>query len=182
MRCNPELQREFISLAVVPDIVEGRACFWRKAMKKAVAFSLCILVTLVMAACSQGDEETTITFNGKECTVTGPTEVPAGDNSFHVRNLTDQKNLALYVGVLLDGHTYQDAVDRQPRPGMYISKPDWIERAKRNSVARPTDLPDDIRHYSFPLEEGDHVLYFYIVHPEAIWFCSPLTVTAAYSG
>ena len=67
-----------------------------------------------------------VTFDGIECTVSGPTELPIGEHSFVLKDLSGQ-NQVLYVSYLLDGKTFQDFLDEQPNePDVYLPKPSWV--------------------------------------------------------
>jgi hypothetical protein len=74
----------------------------------------------------------------------------------------------------------QTLVDMQGKPGRYWPKPDWVEYA---------DVLDGWKNESktvyfatYTLEEGELVIYTGGLSPVSLWFCAPLTVTAAASG
>jgi hypothetical protein len=102
--------------------------------------------------------------------------LPPGDVSFVLLN-PNRGTQNLYVSYLLDGHTFQDLIDFQGRPGRYWPKPDWVEYA-RAIAGRFDELRKElVRTYS--LEEGDLTIYVGGSDPFGNWFCSPLTVTGA---
>jgi hypothetical protein len=116
-----------------------------------------------------------VIFDGNECTVSGPTELPTGDHSFVLKDLSGQ-NQVLYVSHLLDGKTYQDLLDLQSEPGEYVPKPSWVVRAARG-IRRNAKGE---RVYTFSLDkEGEHAIYIGSSHPLSLWNCAPLWVTEA---
>lgn len=114
-----------------------------------------------------------VTFDGNECTVSGPTEVPMGNYPFIWNDLSEQQNTDFWVSRLLDGKTFQDALDLQSEPGEYYPKPSWI-------VHVPA-------YYSFKAEVwivvlenvGEHAVYVGGYKPNSLWFCAPIQVIEA---
>jgi len=117
-----------------------------------------------------------VTFDGNECTVSGPTELPTGEHSFLVKDLSGQGQY-LYVSRLLDGKTFQDLLDLQSEPGEYVPKPSWVIWQGR----RPTERIAEGEHlYTFVLnKEGEHSIELYVSSPRSLWFCAPLKVIEA---
>ena len=116
-----------------------------------------------------------VTFDGNECIVTGPTELPTGEHSFLLKDLSGQAQV-LYVPHLLDGKTFQDMVDLQSEPGVYYPKPSWCIHAEatREWIAEGEDL------YTFYLnKEGEHAILLGSWYPLSLWFCAPLKVMEA---
>ena len=116
-----------------------------------------------------------VTFDGTECTVSGPTELPTGDHKFVLKDLSEQ-NQVLYVSLLLDGKTYQDLLDLQSEPGEYYPKPRWSVHTtggmRRNAKGENV--------YTFSLDiEGEHAIYLGSAFPHSLWFCAPLKVIEA---
>ena len=153
----------------------------RIEMRKTV---LALGVTLiVLAGCGPSPTPTptatptpiVVTFDGNECTVSGPTELPTGEHSFLVKDLSGQR-LLLYVSRLVDGKTFQDMLDLQSEPGEYYSKPSWVIYPGRTSerIAEGEDL------FTFSLDkEGEHAIYLFGDWPLSLWFCAPLKVMEA---
>lgn len=112
-----------------------------------------------------------IAFDGNECTVSGPTEVPTGNYPFVWNDLSEQQNTDFWVGRLLDGHTYQDLLDLQSEPGEYYPKPSWVVHSSA--------------YYSFDAEiwvvildePGDYFIDLGSKH--SLWFCAPFKVIEA---
>ena len=61
-------------------------------------------------------EEIEVTFDGNECTVSGPTELPIGEHSFILNDLSET-NAELWVLRLRDGKTFQYLLDEQGERG-----------------------------------------------------------------
>jgi len=117
-----------------------------------------------------------VTFDGNDCTVTGPTELPTGEHSFLLKDLSGQRQV-LYVSHLLDGKTFQDMLDLQSEPGEWYPKPSWVIHPGR----RPTERIAEGEHlYTFVLnKEGEHSIELYASSPRSLWFCAPLKVMEA---
>ena len=70
-----------------------------------------ILIFLLLTGCSsQSEEQHVITFDGEECTVSGPDEMHNGENQFILKNLTED-TVGLLVDPLNEGYTFQDLAD-----------------------------------------------------------------------
>ena len=117
-----------------------------------------------------------VTFDGNECTVSGPTELPTGEHSFLLKDLSGQRQV-LYVGHLLDGKTFQDLLDRQSEPGEYVPKVSWVIHAGKIGTER---IAEGELVYTFSLnKEGEHAIYLGAADPLSLWFCAPLKVMEA---
>ncbi len=114
-----------------------------------------------------------ITFKGEKCTVSGPTEVPPGDLTFVVRDLSGQRQ-ELYVLYYLDGKTHQDMVEKQGIPGRWWPKPIWTDYANIIDVWRDTSRSE--KYYTYSLEEGEHSLFLGSSSPVSNWICASLWV------
>ena len=116
-----------------------------------------------------------ITFTKKEeCTVSGPTELPAGEYTYVLRDLSGVRH-TIYISYLLDGKTYQDLVDMQGKPGRYWPKPDWVVYAKITDGWRNESRNE--LYLTFSLEEGEHAaVYLGSTQPVSLWFCAPIWV------
>jgi hypothetical protein len=109
-----------------------------------------------------------VTFDGKGCTVSGPTEVPIGDYSFLLNNTSDSR-VKLVVGQLLDGHSFQDLVDLQTEPGDNFMIEPWM--------SKPFYYTKDHRIYFVSLDEaGEHVISISVYNHVGIWLCIPFQV------
>ena len=113
------------------------------------------------------------TFDGIECTHSGPTEVSVGEYSFLLENLSDE-NLGLWTGQILDGHVYQDMLDLQSEPGKYFRKPDWfVYTVSQGYRIEPNG--DKVYTYKLP-ETGEYVIDIGWSLPETLWFCGSFQV------
>lgn len=122
-------------------------------------------------------EAINVIFDGKECTVSGPTSVPTGEHYFVVDS-PRYFGLDLYVSMLVDGHTYQDLLDPQTEPGRYYPKPSWVVYAtKVDGPPSGRILADDETEYQYTLDQPEHLHAIYLGSPGTLWFCSPLEVT-----
>jgi hypothetical protein len=133
---------------------------------------------------STGETESEIievTFDGNECTVAGPTELPPWDH--HAFVLTDASDLGavLFARKLTGGHTYQDVLDAQEEaggPGSYWRRPSWVASALGRPDLFEVDLADNQGLVAVTLEPGNH--YFLALYtttgPEGIWLCAPVDV------
>ena len=122
-----------------------------------------------------------VTFDGKGCTVTGPTELPMGEHQFILRDLTE-KNADMFVQYFIDGKTIQDYLDLQSEPG------EWVEYYKNDmtidAIKKGAEWNESIEGnvYTWLLnEEGEHVILirFEGTSPTSIWICAPLWVIEA---
>jgi hypothetical protein len=110
-----------------------------------------------------------VTFDGSECTVEGPDEVPRGVYYFILNDESDKK-LQLWVNQILEGKTFEDLLGWQDEPGVYRPPPAWIEHPRST--------------YSFDAETTVHYLdqvgsYATLVggyNPSSLWFCEPFRV------
>ena len=68
------------------------------------------------------------------CTVSGPTEVPAGQTYYFIVKNPYPLQADLYVSRLTDGKTFPDLLEPQTSPGAYYPKPSWVVYAKSEPV------------------------------------------------
>jgi len=144
----------------------------------------CLFITLILlAGCTGTDLQVSMltqipqtfkaTFDGIECTHSGPTEVSVGEYSFLLENLSDE-NLGLWTGQILDGHVYQDMLDLQSEPGKYFRKPDWfVDTVSQGYRIEPNG--DKVYAYKL-LEAGEYVIDIGWSLPETLWFCGSFQV------
>ena len=118
-----------------------------------------------------------VTFDGNECTVSGPTELPIGEHSFFFKDLSGQ-NQVLYVSHLLDGHTFQDLLDLQSEPGEYYPRPGWAVHARNLGIEWNESVGAQV--YTFSIDyDGEHSIHIGRYSPDSLWFCAPLEVIEA---
>jgi hypothetical protein len=142
------------------------------------------LLVMSVAACSgdSGEEIIEVSFDGNECTVAGATEVPPGDHAFLLTDVSGRDGAALYARKLLDGHTFQDALDIDkeaggpgtPRPGQ-----SWQGYVIPDFDPPEVDLADNQQLLAVSLEPGNHLLLVWVPDPPGsfgIWLCGPLDV------
>ena len=109
-----------------------------------------------------------VTFDGNGCTVSGPTEVPIGDYSFLLNNVSGRR-VKLVVTQLLDGHTFQDLVDLQTEPGDTYGIETWM--------SQPFYYTKDHKIYTVSLDEaGEHAIVISEDKHVGIWHCVPFQV------
>ena len=82
-------------------------------MVRSITLLVTALLVMSVAACSgdSGGEIVEVSFDGSECTVAEPTEVPPGDHAFLLTDVSGRDDVGLYARKLVDGHTFQDALD-----------------------------------------------------------------------
>ena len=116
-----------------------------------------------------------VAFDGKTCTVIGPTQVPEGVYSFF---LTDSSSFgvidpgAIRAG---DGHSYEDLVALQAAPGETFSFPPWASLAMFSFAPMPRDLADN--EVRLVLDAGEYGIAVVRPSPEGKWFCAGISVT-----
>lgn len=119
-----------------------------------------------------------VEFRGNGCTVSGPTELPAGDVTFIVTNRSGGAG-SLYVSYLLDGRTFQEQVDIQKVPGRHWQKPSYVLYA--HIVDQWRNESRDEMYYTWSLEEGvgEVMVYLGTTIPPGMWLCAPRWVVEA---
>jgi hypothetical protein len=109
-----------------------------------------------------------VTFDGNGCTVSGPPEVPIGDYSFLLNNVSGRR-VKLVVAQLLDGHTFQDLVDLQSEPGDPFAIEPWM--------SKPFYYTKDHKIYTVFLDEaGEHGIAIGEYNHVNSWLCAPFQV------
>ena len=116
-----------------------------------------------------------VTFTGDECTSSVPTELPVGEHQFVLRDLSENNPLfGLWLGHLLDGHTYQDVLDLQSEPGEYYPKPSWLVHPRQKLVGQTWPI-DKV--YTFYIEnEGEYGIETGSDRPPILWWCGSFQV------
>ena len=121
-----------------------------------------------------------LSSKGKKCTVSGPTELPTGDVTFVLRDLSELDQ-TFYVGYFTMGYTFQDLIDLQGTPGRFWSpKPKWLIDAYMIEGGMWNDASRNEQYFTYSLdEEGEYVVYLGTHDPPRLWFCAPLQVKEA---
>ena len=119
-----------------------------------------------------------VIYDGTECNVSVPTELPPGRYSIVLKNLSEEE-VKLWTQRITEGKTYQDLLDLQNEPGEYVPKPDWVVSAIETGSAR--DKPDGGKVYTYKfVSEGEYFVGLWIyattTAPMKRWFCAPFLV------
>ena len=157
-----------------------------------------LVVLLLVAACATTQPEPTstqvsptepsptslrsqieITFDGNECIVTSPAELPVGDYEATLTDLTDLK-AELWIVYLEDGYTIQDHLDGQSKPGVHYPKPSWIYYDKRISWVSRESNGERIETTSWKLDRvGEHNIVCWVPRPPMLWIEAALMIVEA---
>jgi hypothetical protein len=121
-----------------------------------------------------------VTFDGTDCTVTGPTELPAGEHTFIFIDRFDRKAV-LWLVNLDDGKTTQDLLDRQSEPGEAFPRPSWIHDDTQKSIESEELEGRRVDTSTWRLDiVGEHTIVCYVHSiPRIIWYPSPLWIVEA---
>ena len=142
-------------------------------MKKITGLFLLFIVALLMPACTSSDEGIEVTWDGNECTVSGLTELPMGNHSFALIDLSDQE-VDISVLNLLEGKTIQDFLDKQGEPGRYLYIKEWFHFSFQ--WMGPPKIDENGREvWTYILDkEGDYVIMVVIDRPgtQNLWLCT----------
>ena len=98
-----------------------------------------------------------------------------GEHSF-VFVYTTEQGYGFWVAQLLDGKTYQDALDLQSKPGEYIPPQLWIDD---HDLTVNVEWDDSVgaNIYTWSLdEEGEYIMMTGGTSPPSVWFCSSFQV------
>ena len=121
-----------------------------------------------------------ITFDGKDCTVKGPTEVQAGKHTFSFFDISDDMRGELWLVNLDEGKTIQDELDLQSEPGEWHEKPSWVHYDARDSYKSQESNGKRISFETWRLDKvGEHIILCYVVNPQMLWFAAPIIVVEA---
>ena len=115
-------------------------------------------------------EPISLVFDGTECTLSGPTEIPAGEHPIFVDNQAEYE-LNLFVRRLLDGKTNQDFLDLQSESGFFFTIPNWVKNSLYQfspELKTQVHFLDEAGEYVVSLERG--------FEPKHIWICPPIRV------
>ena len=120
-----------------------------------------------------------ITFDGKDCIVTGPTEVPAGKHTFMFIDISDMKG-ELWLHNLDDGKTIQDCLDLQSEPGEWYPMQSWAHSDVCYSHKTQESNGKRVSIEVWILNKvGEHNIMCYVHSPKMIWFAAPIIVVEA---
>ena len=130
-----------------------------------IAFSLILIIVCKPTA------EIVVTFDGEECTVSGPSVLSTGSHSFILNDLSDKK-VDLWIGRLLEGKTVQDLFDEQGEPSVWWPKPNWFYYTQQIGTEWINDNGGEVWTYSLN-EEAEYVIYVGIYKKDTknLWFC-----------
>lgn len=150
-------------------------------MVRSITLLVTALLVMSVAACSgdSGGEIVEVSFDGSECTVAEPTEVPPGDYAFLLTDVSGLDDVELYARKLVDGHTFQDALDIEKEaggPGSIWRFPRWWAFPTFDYDPPEVDLADNQQLRPYSLEPGNHLLAIWAENPDATWLCAPLDV------
>jgi hypothetical protein len=158
-----------------------------------VVYVVIAATALAVASCSetQVGERIEVTWNGTECTVSGPAELPAGEHTFVLYDL-DKQIANLAVSRLVQGKTFQDMLDKQDEPGEDFAWPSWARAAILRAAPSKEADGGEVRVF-FLKNEGEYAMHLRIclidptspvgtICPEHIWPCGSLQVVGAPSG
>jgi hypothetical protein len=117
-----------------------------------------------------------VTFDGINCTVSGPSDLLSGSHSFALFDSSDI-GVDLWVGRLEEGRTVQDLYDGQSQPGEWYPKPSWFFYDKEVGSAWMNNDGAEVWTYSLN-QQGEHVVYVGVYLPDVkhLWFC-PQTIS-----
>ncbi len=146
-------------------------------MKKISIIISILIVPLLMTACASGDEikPLVVSYDGEECVVTGPTELPAGEHIVIFID-TSEQDAHLSISTLLEGKTTQDLIDLQSYPGEYMDKPSWVKNDRNGYKLEETKDGRVFTHTYYLNDVGEHAIYCWNYSPDTIWFAASLTI------
>lgn len=130
---------------------------------------LCLLGLLaLLTACTE--ESFTVTFDGTECTLSGPKEIKTGEYPFFVEN---QAEYTLWVGVWYPQgeNTNLDFIDLQREPGLYFPVPSW------GIFSKSKYSPQEDVYIYFLDEVGEYSIFLWrLEDPKHLWICPSIQV------
>jgi len=110
------------------------------------------------------------TLDGEDCTLSGPNELPPGEYSIKLIDLTGNDN-GIWIALLTGGHTRQDMLDMQNTPGEYFREPDWLVSSVRTAEGRDSD-GNRVVTFKF-YEYGEYIVDLGTYLPMTLWICDP---------
>ena len=144
-----------------------------------LAISVFLFLTLIVSGCDDisSKPEIEVTFDGKECTVSGPTELPLGEVTTKFFDLSDLGG-ELWIVYLKEGKTFQDHLDLQSEQGEWVPKPSWVSYNSRISGKSEESKGKRIDTEIWNLDRaGEHVIFCYVSSPQMLWNAAPLFIS-----
>jgi hypothetical protein len=132
-----------------------------------------------MTSCTDGENvhETLpveVTFDGQDCTITGPTKLAAGGNSWVYKN-TSEEQFALQVWRLERGYSFQDVQSLQSELGEYVRMPSFPSWMHLEEIVY--DMVEAENNFTATLNtKGEHVIVLSSIQPPATWLCGSFKV------
>ena len=130
---------------------------------------------------SEPSPETTpefeVMFDGKDCTVDGPAELPAGKHSFIFINTSDLMGEVSLIYLRKD-KTFQDNLDLQNEPGDWFPKQEWAYPDYRYSSEQLESNGRTVTLSTWGLSlVGEHTILCYVgPRDQKLWFAAPLMI------
>jgi hypothetical protein len=123
-----------------------------------------------------------VAFDGNDCTVAGPTELPAGEHIFIFIDGGD-RGAELYLLRLADYKNTQDLRDGQSEPGEWYPKPPWVYYDTKVSVDSQESNGRRVDTSTWRLDRiGEHTIACWVPsEPQMIWFPAALMIVEAIS-
>ena len=122
-----------------------------------------------------------VTFDGNDCTVKGPNELPVGDHTFIFINRNDLTG-ELWLVNYDDGKTSQDMLDGQSEPGEWYPKPSWAHFDSRITSKWEELEGGFVTTSIWKLDRvGEHTIICYVRSPQKIWFPASFMIIEATS-
>lgn len=117
-----------------------------------------------------------VTFNKNEtCTISGPTELPAGEYTFILRTQGDILGF-LHLSYPIDGKTTQDFLNHPNRNDGHW----WAAALELIDNTLPIDAwineSRNERYYTYSLDEGEHLVIRWNQNPHFFWYCDSIWV------
>jgi len=147
-----------------------------KIAKISIVSFFIIILMISCDAFSDTSAKIEVAFDGKDCTVTGPSELPPGEHTFTFIDQSEWEG-ELWLVYLDEGKTIQDQLDLQSEPGEWHPKPSWVHYD--SNVSRESKEKGDVRidTETWRLNRvGEHNILCYVDTPQLIWFAAPLMI------
>lgn len=117
-----------------------------------------------------------VIFDGTDCSVDGPSELPAGEYTTIITDLSDLK-AEVWLVYLKDGYTIQDHLDGQSEPGVWYPKPSWMFYDKRYAIDSEESNGRRITTTTWILDRiGEHNIVCYVSSPQMLWIEASLMI------
>ena len=115
-----------------------------------------------------------VTFDGYECNHSAPAVILGGKHTFILKNLSDGE-MALWSYMISPGHTYQELLDLQIKPGVPQHQPDWLlpNVVKTGYQVKPNG--DKIYTFAYTIV-GEYLIVSAWEMPDSNWFCGNFQV------